>query len=96
MKIRKYLFRICKNARLYGKVQFRKNEDSGLSLPSGRKRNKMLILHHMEYYDANYHTALFSTAEIKVRDELKKQKAALMSTLTVRNIPADVDAAITA
>lgn len=53
-------------------------------------------MHHKVYNDANCHTALFITTEISMRDELKKGKAASTSTLTVRNIPADVDAAITA
>lgn len=53
-------------------------------------------MHLIGYYDANYHTALFSSMEFKMHDESKKGKAASTSALTVRNIPADVDAAITA
>lgn len=74
MKIRKYLFSDLQKCTGIWEGAVPENEDSGLSLPSRRKRNKMLILHHIDYYDANYHTALFSTPEIKMRDELKKRK----------------------
>lgn len=73
-----------------------KKWDSRLILQNGRKEKEFDILHHIGYCDAKYHMAPLSTMELKVRDELKKGKAASVSTLTVRNIPADVDAAITA